>query len=84
MRDFRKIPGHHGWLISKGALRFRMGLSFPERPQDDDDKSDVFFFWCGYMLERAVYLHKCELVKRTLEDDPDDDPRPPSEMPVAA
>jgi hypothetical protein len=64
------------WEFESGRAAYRIGRPMPPRPDDDDDKSPVFFHWAGYMLERAKKLKECFMIEQALTDPDDFDPRP--------
>jgi hypothetical protein len=38
----------------RGIAAWERGEGFPPRPNDDDDHSDVFWLWAGFMIARAL------------------------------
>lgn len=72
------------WLFRKGQRSFKIGAEMPLQNDVEDDKSEQFVFWAGYMAARALKLFKQFDAKNTLTDPDPFDPRPPNETGIAA
>lgn len=68
------------WKHELGRADYRKGRPMPRRPADDDDRSEVFARWAGYMIERAMHYMACKRVHDILTDPDDFDPRPPKRL----